>query len=91
MADIRTTQEVNVDGVTVLVADADTDSERFEAAVVAAEKSSLNKAFSSFFGDDSDKTTVTDAPICTDEAKYIAVGKAVEAYLEQLAEEANDG
>lgn len=81
MSDIRTVQEVRIDDFKVRLAKQETQ-DRYDAAVIAMKKSAPTKLISSAFGDKSEWSAITDAPIADHDQKYVAVGKAVEEFLD---------
>jgi len=90
MSDIRTVETVNIDDYRVRVAEQEIEDERYDAAVVGVKRDAVGQAFGAVFGNDSDYYSVDDAPIMDSNRKYVAVGKAVEAYLNQQAEGSDD-
>jgi len=90
MADLRTTQELEVDGYTVRIADKE-DEDTFEAAVVEAPRpaavTSLARAFSS---GKSDRRTIDDAPVVEGGRRYVVAGLAVQEHLEDIDSEGRD-
>ena len=89
MSDIRTVEVVTVDDMKVRVAEQET-GDRYDAAVVEIKKDPIGRAMGGVFGDSSDYYSVDDAPIADHKRKFIAVGKAVEQYLDG-GEESGDG
>ena len=85
MTDIRTTEEIEVNGE-YQVRVAETDGE-YEAAVVGVKKDKFSRAVGNAMGDDSEWSTEREAPRVVEPEKYYAVGVAVEAYREWLLDE----
>jgi hypothetical protein len=89
MSDIRTVEKVKVADFVVRVARQEV-GDHYDAAVVAHKKSSLGVALGQAFGDSSEYHTVEMAPIAEHAKKYVAVGKAVEEYLDSGEIEADE-
>lgn len=89
-SDIRTIDTVTVDDqYRVTVAECD-DGDEYEAAVTGATRSTFGQAFSAMLTmqDGGDRwRSVSDAPRVVSERRWWAVGQAVEAYEDWLAEE----
>lgn len=90
MTDIRTVEEVVVDGdYRVRIAE-DNGGEDYEAAVVGTKTSAIGRAVGeALTGSSSEWSDVDDAPVVQSTGRYVAVGHAVESYLAQF-EEADD-
>jgi len=86
MADLRTTEELDVDGFTVRIAQ-QKDEARFEAAVVERPKTAVNSFIAAATGDNNDRKRIDDAPICEHSLKYVAAGHAVQEYVESKTKE----
>ena len=81
MSDIRTTKEIIVGRYKVRFAKT-TSGKQYEAVVIGHKRTPFEKSMGSMLGDESDYTTVHDAPIEDDPRKYVAIGKAIEEYID---------
>ena len=85
--DIRTMEEVEIDGFTVAVGKQRDNRDIYDAAVIEETKSPMAQTVSSVFGDSTEnKSIVREAPIASHGSLYIAVGMAVQQYLDSFGE-----
>ena len=85
--DIRTMEEVEIDGFTVAVGKQRDNRDIYDAAVIEETKSPMAQMMSSVFGGSTkNKSIVREAPIASHGSLYIAVGMAVQQYLDSFGE-----
>lgn len=86
--DIRTMKEVEIGGYTVAVGRQKKNQDIYDAAVIEEPNNPLSQMVEAAFGKKTQKRSkVRDGPIVSHGSMYIAVGMAVEEYLDSFLEE----